>query len=125
MANLEKFRKITAEYSNVADFILIYISEAHPTDGWAIEGNVFQVANHKNMEEREAAAKQMLEMEPQDCPVFLDKLDNAANRVFAALPERLYIINRGTVVYKGGQGPFKYDLEEVEEWLKTHQEKTE
>lgn len=62
------------------------------------------------MEEREAAAKQMLEMEPQDCPVFLDKLDNAANRVFAALPERLYIINRGTVVYKGGQGPFKYSV---------------
>ncbi|XP_042881249.1 type II iodothyronine deiodinase-like isoform X2 [Penaeus japonicus] len=125
MANLKKFREMTAEYSSVADFILIYISEAHPTDGWAIEGNVFQVANHKNMEEREAAARQMLEMEPQDCPVFLDKLDNEANKKFAALPERLYIILSGTVIYKGGQGPFSYSLEEVEDWLKTHQETTQ
>lgn len=39
--------QLTEDYADVADFVIVYISEAHPTDGWAIEGNVFQVANHK------------------------------------------------------------------------------
>lgn len=64
----------------------------------------------RSMKEREAAARQMSAMEPQDCPVLLDKLDDAANKAFAALPERLYIVNGGNVVYKGGQGPFRYKV---------------
>ncbi|XP_063586618.1 thyroxine 5-deiodinase-like isoform X2 [Penaeus indicus] len=125
MASLGKFRKLTAEYSEVADFVLVYISEAHPTDGWAIEGNVFQVSNHKNMKERVEAAKRMVAMEPQDCPILLDKLDDAANKAYAALPERLYIVHEGSIAFKGDQGPLHYKVHKVEDWLKAYKEKRE
>lgn len=37
MQRLREFREMIAEFSDVADFLVIYISEAHPTDGWAFK----------------------------------------------------------------------------------------
>ena len=37
MERLRQFSDIMAEFSDVADFLVIYISEAHPTDGWAFK----------------------------------------------------------------------------------------
>lgn len=116
MANLEKFRKITEDFSNVADFVLVYIAEAHPTDGWAIDGNV-EIANHKAMEDRFAAAAKMLSMEPQTCPVLVDQMDDKCNKAFAAIPERLYIVQDGIIIYKGGRGPWDYRINEVRDFL--------
>ncbi|XP_071546306.1 type I iodothyronine deiodinase-like [Panulirus ornatus] len=119
MVNLERFRKVNEDFSRVADFVTVYIAEAHPTDGWAIEGNV-EIANHKNLEERFAAAQRMIEMEPVDCPVLVDLLTDEANKAYGGMPERLYIVQDGVIVYKGNQGPFGYKLREVEEWLKKY-----
>ncbi|XP_066954275.1 type I iodothyronine deiodinase-like [Macrobrachium rosenbergii] len=117
MANLERFRKTSEEFSEVADFVMMYIAEAHPTDGWAIIGNI-EVANHKNLEERFEAAQRMIDLEPQSCPVLIDPLTDETSKAYAGLPERLYIILDGVIVYKGGPGPFGYKLREVEDWLK-------
>lgn len=96
---------------------MMYIAEAHPTDGWAIIGNI-EVANHKNLEERFEAAQRMIDLEPQSCPVLIDPLTDETSKAYAGLPERLYIILDGVIVYKGGPGPFGYKLREVEDWLK-------
>jgi Iodothyronine deiodinase len=51
-------------------------------------------------------------------PFGIDEMSNAANDAYAAWPERLYIIDEsGQIVYKGGNGPFKYDPKEVRAWL--------
>lgn len=34
---LSKFRAIVEEFEDVADFVLVYIEEAHPADGWAFQ----------------------------------------------------------------------------------------
>ena len=34
MAQLQKFRLIVEKFDGMADFAVIYIAEAHPTDGW-------------------------------------------------------------------------------------------
>ncbi|CAL4126027.1 unnamed protein product, partial [Meganyctiphanes norvegica] len=120
MANLERFRKISEDFSKLADFALVYIAEAHPTDGWAIDGNP-EVANHMSMEERIAAAKTMLSMEPQQCPVLVDLMEDKCQKAFAAMPERLYIVQDGVIVYKGGHGPFDYKIQEVHDWLSSYQ----
>lgn len=62
------------------------------------------------MKEREEAAKRMAAMEPQDCPILLDKLDDAANKAYAALPERLYVVHEGSIAFKGDQGPLHYKV---------------
>ena len=44
-------------------------------------------------------------------------MDDRANKAFAALPERIYVILDGVIVYEGGLGPFDYKIEEVEAFL--------
>lgn len=37
MDRLRDFNEITADFRDIADFVVIYISEAHPSDGWAFK----------------------------------------------------------------------------------------
>ena len=53
----------------------------------------------------------------------VDMMDNKASVSYAALPERLYVVLDGEIIYEGGQGPFDYHLEEVESLLKTFSSK--
>lgn len=119
MANLARFRQVMEDFGKVADFVTVYIAEAHPTDGWHIPGNL-EVANHKTIEERFTAAKKMLDLEPLDCPVLIDSFTDDTNKAYNGLPERLYIVQDGVIVYQGAQGPFGYKLKEVEAWLKDY-----
>ncbi len=53
-------------------------------------------------------------------PVGVDAMENRANRLYSAWPERLYIIGAdGRIAYKGGNGPMDYEPEEVRAWLAT------
>lgn len=65
------------------------------------------------------AAKQLQELKPV-CPIVIDNMSNAANRWFGAMPERLFIIQDGIVVYVGEAGPFGYHVNEVKNWLKKY-----
>jgi len=50
-------------------------------------------------------------------PILVDPMDNNANIAFGAWPERLYILQDKEVVFKGGPGPYGYDLDAIEAWL--------
>jgi len=68
--------------------------------------------------EREALSKVLVERLKYRLPVAIDGMDNAADKAFAAWPERIYVIGRGgRIVYKGGMGPFHFDPEEAEKTL--------
>ncbi|XP_069987731.1 thyroxine 5-deiodinase-like isoform X1 [Penaeus vannamei] len=121
MASLERFHEMTEDYSELADFALVYTAEAHPIDGYFLKDNL-QIPKHKTLEERYKAAQLMLDQQPQSCPVLVDRLSDEANKAYAASPGRLYIVLEGIVVYKGGQGPLGYKINEVEAWLEAFRE---
>ncbi len=51
-------------------------------------------------------------------PLAIDTLDNRAESLFAAWPERIYILGAGgKVLYKGGMGPFGFLPEDAEKAL--------
>lgn len=62
------------------------------------------------MEERFAAAQKMLDLEPLDCPVLVDSLTDDTSKAYAGMPDRLYIVQDGVIVYQGAQGPFGYKV---------------
>ena len=44
----------------------------------------------------------------------IDGMDNAANNVFSAWPERIYIVNTdGKIHYRGGHGPYDFNPTEA------------
>uniref|UniRef100_A0A803W8K0 Iodothyronine deiodinase n=1 Tax=Ficedula albicollis TaxID=59894 RepID=A0A803W8K0_FICAL len=119
---LSAFSKLVEEFSGVADFLLVYIDEAHPSDGWAAPGispSSFEVKKHRSQEERCAAAHQLLEhfSLPPQCQVVADCMDNNANVAYGVSFERVCIVQRQKIAYLGGKGPFFYNLREVRLWL--------
>ena len=127
MGALDELCDIMRNYSGVADFVLVYVAEAHAYDEWKFLGGQFSsTLQHKTLEDRFDAATQLL-TKNIPCPIYVDKMDNSASTLYAALPERLYIINNGIIEYAGGcgtrHGPAGYKPSEVKQWLSRHLEK--
>lgn len=113
---LEEFKQLVKDFSDVADFLVVYIAEAHSTDGWAFTNN-FDINQHRSLEDRLSAAELLVQQEPL-CPVVVDEMDDISAIKYGALPERLYVLQAGKVVYKGMVGPWGYDPMEVRSFLK-------
>lgn len=99
----------------------VYIQEAHPVEDNEYTTYIPQIKQQAEMSERIKAAEKLFEMSPiklnENCPVLIDFMTNEANKAYAALPDRLYGIQNGKVVYDGGIGPVGYDLNKLEKWL--------
>jgi len=76
----------------------------------------------KTLEQRLNIARDFVSNKKLENQVTLvvDLMDNNAQLTYKALPERLYIVLDGVVVYVGGKGPFDYLIDEVEYWLENH-----
>lgn len=57
------------------------------------------IKNHQNLQDRLRAAHLLLDRSPQ-CPVVVDTMKNQSSRLYAALPERLYVLQAGRILYK-------------------------
>ena len=53
----------------------------------------------------------------EGCPILVDSIDNEAEKKYSGLPERLYVILDGEIIYAGEMGPFGYSIKEVDECL--------
>ncbi|KAJ8375359.1 hypothetical protein SKAU_G00059390 [Synaphobranchus kaupii] len=102
---------LVKDFGAVADFLVVYIAEAHATDGWSFSNNV-DIKKHTNLQERLAAAQVLLKENPL-CPIVVDDMTDITASKYGALPERLYVLLSGKVIYKGKMGPWGYNPEEV------------
>lgn len=115
--------KIYEDYKDHADFLTIYIREAHPLDEWQMKSNAKNkddvcYVQPKTLDQRVAIANDFSKRLKYPLPFGVDEMSNAANDAYAAWPERLYILDEmGHISYKGGNGPFKYEPKEVRAWL--------
>ena len=102
----------------------IYIREAHAEGEDQVprnleEGVVFTQPESAD-ERAEVAAVCMLRYN-FSFPMLLDGMDNDAEEKYISWPDRLYLIGRdGKIAYKGGLGPFYFDVDEFEEEIRRH-----
>uniref|UniRef100_A0A1A8F8H0 Iodothyronine deiodinase n=1 Tax=Nothobranchius korthausae TaxID=1143690 RepID=A0A1A8F8H0_9TELE len=113
---------LVEDFSDVADFLLVYIDEAHPSDGWVAPPMgpcSFSFRKHQNLEERMGAARQLIEhfSLPPQCQLVADCMDNNANVAYGVANERVCIVHQRKIAYLGGKGPFFYNLKDVRHWL--------
>jgi len=125
MAAFDSVCRMATVHADLVDFLVIYIEEAHATDGWAVAENAHQISSHRNIEDRLAAAAELSRSFtlPANMTVVADSMSGDLNRAYGALPERLYVIQSGLVVFEGGPGPFKFSPDELDDWLKTCRER--
>ena len=120
MVDLEQLRK---DFQDQAEFLLVYVKEAHPEDEWRSAGNTKQGILFKQpttIEERRDIARAFIGKMDVETRTLVDDMANTAEELYAAWPERIYVIDRGgTIIYKGGIGPYFFDPDEVREFLET------
>jgi Iodothyronine deiodinase len=120
LAEVEKIRK---EFSSRAEFVLVYIKEAHPEDEWQMDSNVESdvvYSQPQTFEARLDLARTFVDRMDVGGETLVDDIQNTALACYAAWPERIYVVNReGRIVYKGGVGPFYFAPDELRSFLES------
>ena len=98
-------------------FLIVYIREAHPEDGWVLADNRRQGIALDDPESdavrAEVAAACAVRL-ATSLPVAVDGIDNAVALAYGGWPDRLYLVGRdGRIAYQGGEGPFGFDPDEL------------
>ncbi len=88
---------MSRRYGDEVAFFVVYIQEAHTTDGWQVPENEQEGVVHarpKTAGEREALAEACVVHLKVSIPTLIDEMTNEVDRAYAALPDRLYLIDR-------------------------------
>jgi len=113
--------QIFRQYGGRAEFLTVYIKEAHPLDEWRMDENDKQNVCYqqpRTMAARLAIANDFVSRFHYPLPLAVDGMDNGAERLYAGWPERLYVVDTdGRIAYKGEPGPFGYHPDELARWL--------
>lgn len=105
-----------------AAFLMVYVAEAHPSDGWQMEANERDgvvLRDPQSIDERREAARRALRELNLTLPCVVDGMDNSVDEVYAGWPERMFVIDRnGVVVYAGAPGPWGFRPQDAERALR-------
>lgn len=101
-----------AQYKDRTEWYIIYIREAHPSDGWQVDANIEEgiiVEQPDTIEDRFSIAKDFIADTGIPIPVLVDGIDNAAAADYKAWPDRLYVVGKdGRIAFAGDQGPWGF-----------------
>jgi hypothetical protein len=115
---LGALQSLYERFRDDVEFLVVYVREAHPEDGWVLQENRddgIAIADPATEQERAAAANTCTARFALRLPLALDGTDDAVARAYGAWPDRLYLVGRdGHIAYRGGEGPFGFLPEELE-----------
>jgi len=112
--------ELARRYGEKVHLVGVYILEAHPVDGWALDVNEdlgVCYRKPKTTLQRCSIARQFINDFNITSDVVVDGIDNTAELAYEARPERLYVIKDGKVSWRCGWGPYCYDVDALEEHL--------
>ena len=127
------------QYHDQVQFLTIYIREAHPKDGWWFGGGIMgkilekgipktatDINDPKTIEERREVARQCEQTLQYGMRTYVDEMDDAVSKAYAAKPTRLYLVGLdGQVVYAGGLGPYGFSPTALKEAIEEYLEKVQ
>jgi hypothetical protein len=106
-------------YKKDVNFLMVYVREAHPADGWKMESNTkvgVAVKQPTTLTERAQVAGQFCERLKATMPFVVDEIDDPVGTAYSGMPGRFYVIDtKGKVAYKSGRGPFGFRFGEMEQ----------
>ena len=98
--------------------------------GWMLKLSkskaALDVADPKTIDERRRVARDCQQTLQYGIRTYVDEMDDAVNKAYAAWPTRLFLIGLdGRVVYRGGLGPFDFHPYKLGNAIKTTLEQME
>jgi hypothetical protein len=105
-------------YGERVEFLLIYIREAHPTDGRQAKRNVEEgvlLATARSAAQKEEHATVCVRKLDIRFTALIDGMDNKTEQDYTGWPDRLYLVGKdGRIAYKGAPGPRGFQPAELE-----------
>lgn len=116
---------IYEQYKDQAEFLMVYIREAHPESVLTVEEGgkdvlkrFVQTNDYKSRVASAAACYNLLDL---PYPIVVDKEDNQVKEAWSGWPIRLMVVNtKGKLVFDGGRGPGGFQPEKLKAWLKAN-----
>lgn len=109
--------KLYEQYRDKVEFLVVYITEAHPSDVWQMESNVKDkvvFASPHSEDERASVAGTCVRKLGIEIPALLDEYGNSTEQGYTAWPDRLYLIDgQDKVAYKSKAGPFGFKPDDL------------
>ncbi|XP_070564193.1 type I iodothyronine deiodinase-like isoform X3 [Ptychodera flava] len=123
------------DYKDLAEFLYIYVIEAHPRDGWALGAHYSSHDSHKNLDERIAAARRLVAADTKfqtfttdtedlsKVRMVVDTMGNVFAETYAGQPDRVFVIEDNKMAYIGEtieeqcENPYKLMTDHLKEWL--------
>jgi type I thyroxine 5'-deiodinase len=106
------------KYAGRVDFLLVYIREAHATDGWQVRANERDkvlLTTAKSLEQKEEHATSCTRTLGITFTTVVDGMDNAVEAAYTAWPDRLYLVGKdGLIAFKSRPGPAGFKPRELE-----------
>lgn len=110
------------QYKDRAEFLFVYIREAHPDDEWQLGANrrdSVVLAQPSTFSGRKTVAQRCSRALKLTMPCVVDDMNNTVDNAYAGWPERLFIIDAdGRIAFAGTQGPFGFKPNDVRKWLR-------
>ena len=117
-----RLNELYAQYRDQVQFYLVYIREAHPSDGWQVPNNLIEdiifPEPTTEAERTEAASACQIALDIH-MPMLVDSIDNSVDEKYVGLPMRLFLVDaEGKIAYAGDKGPFGWDDAGFEDAIK-------
>jgi hypothetical protein len=110
------------KYKGQVEFLLVYVREAHPTDGWQVPRNEKEnvlLESAKSYEQKDEHATSCARNLGITFTTLVDGMDNATETAYTAWPDRFYIVDKeGRIVVKGQPGPAGFKAPDIEAGIK-------
>ncbi len=114
--------RLYQDYKDIAEFYLVYISEAHAVDDshpvpYAKE---LGIREHKSYGERCTTAGRLMKDKQLTIPCLVDRMDGEMEKAYKAWPDRIFLVRTdGKLGVAARRGPwgFKPALKEATTWL--------
>jgi thiol-disulfide isomerase/thioredoxin len=102
----ELVEQLYEQYQDRVQFVLVYVREAHPTDGWAQPNNPFQIRSPRSIDERRKVARDFAAKLKLSVPIVVDSIDDATEAAYSVWPNRMVIVDAaGKIADAGVAGP--------------------
>jgi len=116
---LEPLHQLWEKWSDKVEFMVVYIREAHPEEGWVVTQNRdedIMVNDPTTTEERVEVAQACAISLKIRMPVIVDEVDDQIASAYGALPDRLYLIDtQGKVAFQGEPGPWGFNPDSLDQ----------
>lgn len=114
--------KMYRKYRNIAEFYIVYISEAHAADDkWPVPyAKELGIKEHKTYGERCIVAGRLRADKKLTIPCLVDSIDNEIATIYKGWPDRVFLIRKdGRLGIAAARGPWGFEpaVIEAREWL--------